>query len=189
MLELLTVITIIGVLAALLFPAIKTAMVRAEVAKAQQGVNSLATAFKAYYNEYGKWPIADSMANNIYIVDTNMVMLLRGVNITTPPFSAPSGIGTATYQGNSRQTPFLEFKQTDIINTGTFAGSYVDPWGNPYYCSFDVTYVNQVQDPFLLPATSYLNAGFLIWSAGPDGQWNQSGDLGTGANKDNVKSW
>src|ERR1017187_1755147 len=85
LIELLTVIAIIGVLAALLFPAIKSALAKAETAKAQAGVTGLSTAFRSYYTEYGKWPIADPASNHTYIVDANLVALLQGVNAATPP--------------------------------------------------------------------------------------------------------
>jgi prepilin-type N-terminal cleavage/methylation domain-containing protein len=201
LLELLTVIAIIAVLAGLLFPTIKNALLRAEVAKAQQAVNGLATAFKSYYTEYGKWPIADTVSNNTYIVDTNMVILLRGVNVTTPLFPTPvftlpgipgpppyTPVVNATFQGNPRQTPFLEFKQTDLDGYGNF----VDPWGRPYRFRLDVSYANCVQTPFLAPAAlgNIVYQGFLIWSDGPDGQEDQSGDVPPSvANRDNIKSW
>src|SRR6266478_7397834 len=87
LIELLTVIAIIGVLIALLFPAIKSALGKAEATKAQQGISGLATAFKAYYTEYGKWPVADitpggGNSNYTYTVDTKFVALLQGMNNT-----------------------------------------------------------------------------------------------------------
>ncbi len=56
LIELLTVIAIIGVLIALLFPAIKSALGKAEASKAQTAIAGLSTAFQHYYTEYGKWP-------------------------------------------------------------------------------------------------------------------------------------
>jgi prepilin-type N-terminal cleavage/methylation domain-containing protein len=56
LIELLTVVAIIGILIALLFPAITTAIKKAEKAKAQAAVTGLATAFKAYYAEFNRWP-------------------------------------------------------------------------------------------------------------------------------------
>src|ERR1017187_6956603 len=57
MIELLTVIAIIGILAGLLFPTISTAFKRTKVAKAQVEIHAIETAWNAYYNEYGQWPI------------------------------------------------------------------------------------------------------------------------------------
>ena len=96
--ELLTVIAIIGILAALLFPAIKSALLKAEATKAQSAIVGLSTAFRSYYTDYGKWPISDGTANQTYIVDTTFVALLRGVNDTAAP--APRSLGEPPFTGS-----------------------------------------------------------------------------------------
>ena len=153
LIELLTVIAIIGVLAALLFPAIKSALLKGEAAKAQAGIAGLQTAFRSYYTEYGKWPISDTAAAppyHTYIIYANFVALLQGVNKTPaptplglaePPFSGPGApVGTAKFEGNPRGIQFLGFKQTDFDG----AGNYVDPWKSRYKCRFDGSYLNLV---------------------------------------------
>ena len=223
LIELLTVIAIIGVLAALLFPAIKSAMLKAETTKAQAAISSgLATAFKSYYTEYGKWPIAyvgaiPGQAED-FIVDHNMIALLSGKDPSDPlylpaPPNPPAwsdtghngltyGSSGGTVQGNPRHIVFLEFKQADIKTTPSIdsLGYYSDPWGKPYHFRLDVNYLNQVFYPFALQAQQTLiTAGYLVWSAGPDGQYNQldtvspvlpfTVTLTSAVNKDNVKSW
>lgn len=200
MTEMLTVIAVIGVLLALLFPAIKSSMLRAETTKAQTAISGLQTAFKGYYTEYGKWPVFTSdlsHSNYTYTVDTNFVALLQGANnngsltggngFPPPPFTPA---GQQTLQGNPRQIRFLEFRKEDL----DAALGFLDPWKRPYYCRFDVTYGNDVDDPFtgssINPATK-VKVGFVIWSAGPDGQYdNKNTTTGPSVlNKDNVKSW
>src|SRR6266404_2840510 len=79
LIELLTVIAIIGVLIALLFPAIRAALLKAEITKAQSAVTGLSGAFRSYYTEYGKWPAAESIANTpTILVSTKMLGLLKG---------------------------------------------------------------------------------------------------------------
>ena len=203
LIELLTVIAIIGVLVALLFPAVKSALTKAEASKAAAGVTSLSTAFRSYYTEYGKWPIADTAPNHSYIIDKNFVAMLQGANSTIvnvplgpgePAFGAPfNPVGTATLQGNPHGIHFLDFKQADLDN----AGNFVDPWKVPYYCRFDVAYANTVIDPLTGGGgtTNFnFNIGFVVWSAGPDGQYDNTGDTPPSAlNKDtvtyNLKSW
>jgi prepilin-type N-terminal cleavage/methylation domain-containing protein len=206
LLELLTVIAIIGVLAGLLFPAIKNALLRAEVAKAQQAVNGLATGFKSYYTEYGKWPIAYSgtgpFSYEDFIVDQNLVALLSGQDPSSstylptpnpaawkdsPPGGSYGSSPSATIQGNTRKIVFLEFKKADLDSSGRF----VDPWGKPYHFRLDVNYQNSIYNPFSLQTSTYaVTNGLLIWSVGPDGQYDENGDVPPSAlNKDNVKSW
>jgi prepilin-type N-terminal cleavage/methylation domain-containing protein len=219
LLELLTVIAIIGVLAGLLFPAIKNALLRAEVAKAQQAVNGLATAFKAYYTEYGKWPIVyvspvtPPAAYEDFIVDQAMIALLSGDDVgggsliypgptsyhpaVDTAFGLPYGSSSATIQGNPRKVVFLEFKKTDISMISG-VNYFVDPWGKPYHFRLDVTYQNQVDTPYLSPNYPESPAGFLIWSIGPDGQYDRGDHLvstpplitkPSALNKDNINSW
>jgi prepilin-type N-terminal cleavage/methylation domain-containing protein len=207
LIELLTVIVIMLVLAALLFPAIKLTLTKGEVIKAQSAAQNLSGAFRAYYTEYGKWPVADTGAANTnitYIVDANLVALLQGVNNTTVAGLTITGStgtsgpfahnpSTSTLQGNPRGIHFLDFKPTDIDSLGDF----VDPWKQPYYCRFDISYANSLADPFTGGGGSALTnvgLGVLVWSSGPDGQYDNQGDAGqtvpvSPLNKDNVKSW
>ena len=208
LIELLTVIAIIGVLVALLFPAIKNSLLKAETTKAQTAISGLATAFKSYYTEYGKWPVADNTtgggnSNYTYTVDTNFVALLQGANNTASltggaPGTSPSTfapVSSSLLQGNPRGIRFLEFKQAEVDPKV----GLVDPWKGAYYCRFDQSYGNDVADPFndTGPKPTKVNAGFVIWSAGPDGQFNSTCGDPPGpytepppcVNKDNVKSW
>jgi prepilin-type N-terminal cleavage/methylation domain-containing protein len=202
LIELLSVIGIIAVLVALLFPAIKSALIKAEVTRAQSGISNLSTALRAYYTEYGKWPVTDT-AYSSYIIDQNFVALLGGANPATPPI--PTGytynnysgnfgpIGTAIFNGNPRGIHFLDFKASDL----DVGGTYIDPWKHPYYVRFDYTYADLVEDPFTGNGSALktnLSAGFLIWSSGPDNLYDNYGDslpayTISPVNVDNVKSW
>ena len=196
LLELLTVIAIIAVLAGLLFPTIKTAMIRAEVAKAQQGVNGLATAFKAYYTEYGKYPVttAPPVPPGEILVSTKMYGLLKGEDVSGDVTGGTDQNSTLIhYNGNPRQIRFLEFKANDLSVTGPYVTNYVDSWGITYRCLFDVAYANYVQNPFMQSGSpqNIVNAGVLVWSDGPDAQEAINNVNGENAppNKDNIMSW
>jgi type II secretory pathway pseudopilin PulG len=187
LIELLTVIVIMIILAALLFPAIKLALTKGEISKAQSAVQNLSGALRAYYTEYGKWPITDT-ANQTYIADQYLVGLLKGSNVLTT--ANPTG----TYLGNPRGIVFMEFKQADLDASSNF----IDPWKKPYRFRLDVTYINQVMDPFTQGGTVVpLSTGVLVWSDGPDGQEDSNCGDPPGpylsppscVNQDNVKSW
>ena len=95
-------------------------------------------------------------------------------------------------------------------------GIYRDPWGNPYIITFDASYDDQCSDLFYCQQAVSQNAlnspaglnGFnnatdvngigdhflyhgkiMVWSAGPDGQFNSGISGNVGVNKDNVLSW
>lgn len=220
LIELLTVIAIIAILAGLLFPAIQSSMKKAEGAKAQTAIHSLATALSAYYTEYGKWPIAYAGAvpaqYEDFIVDHNLIALLSGQDpssasyLPTPnPIALMDtsndglnyGPSTGTVQGNPRKIVFLEFKQADIKSSASIdnKGFFADPWGKPYHFRLDVNYQNQIDYPFAAAGKALPGVGFLIWSAGPDGQYKQNDVVSTVSplvltsqdpkNKDNVKNW
>ncbi len=189
--ELLTVIAIIAVLAGLLFPAIKIAMLDAEKTKAKTTIAGLSTAFRAYYTEYGKWPVSDGVVTGNYLVDTNMIALLSGKDINTLGVTTKTCGLFGQFLGNPRGIVFLEFKQADIGSSPTLcfgSGNFLlDPWKRPYHYSIDVFYWGTVPDPFVpsVPITT----GFLIWSDGPDGQEDNANGDNAPLNKDNIKSW
>jgi len=64
LIELLTVISIIAILAALLLPAIGRAKVQAQKKKAQLEVGQIANAIHTYESEYSKFPVSSVGANN-----------------------------------------------------------------------------------------------------------------------------
>ena len=182
--ELLTVIAIIAILAALIFPAIKNSLKKAEIAKAQTAIAGLEIAFKAYFNEYGHWPAVTGDSHGTMTTTNGLVALLRGEDFGTIE-------GSVTYGGNPRHVVFMEFKAQDLVISNNKT-NFVDPWRRPYEFSFDPSYSNTTTNPFNNPVT-FINAGHLIWSTGPDtqelGWWQAGAKEGQGVNKDNVVSW
>ena len=56
LIELLVVIAIIGILAAILMPAMTAAFRKADQGRARHEMAALVAAIKSYHSEYGKWP-------------------------------------------------------------------------------------------------------------------------------------
>ncbi len=133
LIELLVVIAIIGILAAILLPALNGAMRRADRAKAQQDVTAIVAAIRSYQGEYGRMPCADNGQPNdrtYYGTATpddaraqaRVIAILRGVDTTD----------------NKRGVVFLDVPQNDLSN-----GFFNDPWGNPYVITLDTDFNNQ----------------------------------------------
>ena len=99
--ELLVVISIIALLVGLLFPAVQSALRKAEAAKAKSTLLSVATALKAYDREYSGWPSGVSSTPR---------------NMTTNLFGNPRGI------------VFLDVAIKDIDSSGNILDPWKNPY-------------------------------------------------------------
>lgn len=120
LIELMVVIAIIALLAALLFPALVGAREKAKNRRASAGVAELALAIRAYRGEYHKWPYQSQSVTDVTFVGNNfrVVRLLRGEN--------DEGF-------NPKNKVFLS-APTNLLDN---LGNYVDPWGVPYLICMD----------------------------------------------------
>ena len=121
LIELLVVIAIIGVLMALLFPAVGSAIDSARRASAKNDVTQIATAITAYDAEFGRLPSSNS----------------SGEEITGDLLAAITG-------SNSRRIVFMETQSFKKGKGGLQNGKYVDPWGMPYFAALDTDYDNKI---------------------------------------------
>lgn len=155
LIELLTVIAIIAVLAGLLFPALTASRRAAKETTARLKISQVATCFRSYYNDYAVWP-------------SNPTNGALWVSILT----GNSGIdGSVT--NNPRKIIYMEFKAAETNSTGI-----LDPWSQAYSIGFDTNYDNKI-DIFGLGAApnnsspptasdvgANTNTSFVIWSIG-----------------------
>lgn len=184
--ELLTVIAIIAVLMGILFPTINSAIEAAKKSQAKNDALQIVNAVKAYYTEYGKYPVVTADGKITSSADNaKLIKILRAKETD------------ATLQ-NPRKIVFLEVP--DAKNLGTAAkeragignnGQFLDPWGTAagfYYISFDHDYNNEVENPYTSNAGSKpLSTGVIAWSIGRDA--NTTADKSLTTAKDDVLSW
>ncbi len=154
--ELLVVIGIIAVLAAILLPAMNAAFTKAEKSQAQTEVRSLLAAIQAYNNEYGKMPVPNNMQGN----GDDAVTGLYPSNTCALIIKALNGIHDASAAGvpNPRKITFLD------AQGGSANGGFVDPWGMQYLMKLDTDYNGQVN----YTGATYRTVGVVV-SYGTDG--------------------
>ena len=141
LIELLVVISIIAILATMAIPAASGVMTQAKKASAKNDMVQLVTAVKAYYTEYGKYPIPTALAatpGDVPFGYTNSNNLL--VNVLRAKFD--------TDNLNPRGIKYLEVAfakdpsnpRSGIVGDTAAGGQWVDPWGYEYMVLVDGDY-------------------------------------------------
>lgn len=120
LMEMLTVIAIIAILAGLLFTGVTHAKARARIAQAQAEAREIAKAWKSYYALYGDWPSGYAGANRE--MTAAAVQILQGIDTVNNP----------------QRVKFLD------VDTDTIADGFEDPWGMPYVV--DMTRIPSVSE-------------------------------------------
>lgn len=210
--ELLVVIAIIGILAAILLPALAYAKTAAKKGKAKLEMKDLVNAIQSYNQDYSRFPVSAATQTAAGTSDYSYSYGGNTANseviaILMDNTSAAGGVN-ANHQKNPKQVHYLN---PTVVSDSTLPGVctadwvYRDPWGNPYVISMDLNYDGVCEDALYgLPAVSGpgLNGLILqadgnygcrstvmVWSAGPDGKVDSGSAANTGFNQDNVLSW
>jgi len=160
------VIAIIGILAALLLPALGTAKKAATVKKAQLEISDLVSAISRYDAAYSHYPTVQTPGTNDFTymgANTGLTGIGNGnwltnnseviailMDLETYP---GSGVRTANFGHvkNTQQTKFLNAPMNSSSNSLPGVGPdliYRDPWGNPFIISMDLNYNENTQDAF-----------------------------------------
>lgn len=159
LMELLTVIAVMAVLAGLLLPALRRARMRARVAAAESMIASLQVALSMYNMDYGVFPASTDVVGTQYNgnsfatnVENNLVAAL----------ASPAKGG-----------PYMEFRGRDLdFDSGTDRHVVLDPWGRAYvYTARRPEGGGEVSDNYgpFHPHDDPLDNTYNIFSLGPDG--------------------
>ena len=160
LIEMLTVIIIIGVLAGLLIPASSKARRDAAVRKAQTTVAALETALSMYYTDYGVYPLS-ATSGGTQQNGNAFVTISSGTNLV------------AALSATTKGGPYMKFRTEDLLRSGL---RYVlkDPWGRAYIYVCRSGYTGTTRGPYhpnFTPLTANdLNRNtYNIYSLGSDG--------------------
>ena len=176
--ELLTVIAIIAILAAMLLPVLATAKTHTLKIKAGIQERDIVTAITAYNSDYGRFPVSPAVQNlansapagqnadftyggvfggntvgtvltSVGKAITNDEVMAILMDLTNYPGGGPTV--NANYQKNPRQIAYLNAKTVDTTATMNGVGQdlvYRDPWGNPYVITMDLNYDELCNDQY-----------------------------------------
>lgn len=130
MLELLIVIAIIGILAAMLLSGAQAARRRARAVVAKTEVRGIETAWKQYFSQYQRWPSFASESEPVAVTGEVAAVLS----------------GASTGPDNRKRLAFIEFSRFNA------AGDPMTPWGREesasttacYFVKFDTNYDHTV---------------------------------------------
>jgi type II secretory pathway pseudopilin PulG len=155
----------------LIFPVATGAQRKAERAHAENTARNLRNAIAAFHTEYRDYPLPDP-ANDLTIDSGHALM---DILLGSDPQKGPGG-------RNPRGIAFFVDRAARPIGGGRFrkgltlspdgTGELWDPWGNHYRVRFDSNGDNRVGNPDPAAAATLLPESILIWSAGPDGDFD-----------------
>jgi len=169
LIELLTVIAIIAILMGLLLPALNAAKNAARKAQAKNDVTQFVTAVKAFYTDYGTYPIDPAITSTNdqeygasgETHDQDVVNVLRADTATADKLTVS---GSSPIYVNTRQVVYLDVplvknnlspkaglgSGTETGNNGGKGGDWYDPWGVPYIIAIDANYDGYINNSSLV---------------------------------------
>ena len=175
--ELLVVISIIIVLAAMSFGAISIATKKKNAVTTLTDVTALSRAIDAFYSEYNKLPTVGSSGDEMVAEGQSgqeLLKILLGKEDTSSDMQNPRQIAFLTARNTKNK------KQGGLVysNSGQIEGMY-DAWGRPLNIKFDDDYDEEIQDP-VKQGDTVRQKRAIVWSFGADGKFGDN---------DEVKSW
>jgi prepilin-type N-terminal cleavage/methylation domain-containing protein len=191
--EILTVIAIIGILAGIILTAAAQARNKALRVRAKKEVTEIVTAIQTYDSVYGQFPVSTEVRNLAGTQDftygdklltsalgpgsygaNNSEVIAILMDITSYPTGGPTANAN-----HSKNTQHRQFLSANMVQDAALPGVgpdlvYRDPWGTPYVISMDLNYDDQCRDEFYR-RTVVSGTGGATPNAGLNGLVNPDG--------------
>lgn len=173
--EMLTVIAIIGILAAIVTPTVIIARKRGMKAEAEADITAIMTALKAMDSDWNKVlgkenKIGGEAVATEKINTTTGVAIIDGdaYNAMIAELSVPKNSGLTAVSVNKRKKTYLDARQEfDPGKSYKLQPENVwrDPYGNPYVILVQTKRNNELE----INGTKTISANFAVYSTGPNG--------------------
>ncbi len=191
LLELLVVISIIGLLAGMVFTGATSVIRRAEKVAAENTAYNLKTAISTYFTEYRKYPVRPGATEGqIILSDANIMNILLGSDAEgnqggLNPRRIAFFTGKQAKQGGQQPGDESQFRK-GVRLAADGGGVLIDPYNNFYRIVLDLDFNNRVQKPAwdISTTATFIPETILVWSKGRDNI-----EAGAGKTKDNIKTW
>ncbi len=170
--EILTVIAIIGILAAMLLVVLTQIKNKALKTRARKEISDVVTAIEGYDSQYGQFPVSTGVRDTASTQDftygdvlltsalgpgsygtNNSEVIAILMDITNYPTAGPTA--NLNHSKNTQQRPFLSANMVSDTNLPGVGPDlvYRDPWGTPYIITVDLSYDDRCRDAFYRRAT------------------------------------
>jgi prepilin-type N-terminal cleavage/methylation domain-containing protein len=186
LIEILVVISIIGILSSMMFSVVPGIMNRVKISKTESTAINLRNAINAYYTEYRKFPYhpkkGDKGTISLFTNTELMDALCASPSEVIPGGLNPRGIVFFTGR-NARAMGNGKFHNGVLIDARGGASLY-DIWGEYFEIALDGDNNGRITTPTwdLGNSSSEITESILVWSNGPD-------KVVEGTKNDNVTSW
>ena len=182
--EMLTVVAIISILAALVIPTVIIAQNRGRVTQAKSDIASIITAMKQLKSDYNRILLSDGTINGTKasLSDSDTLATISGdaYDVFIAEISAPktSGLGTtAQTRINKRKKVYLDPKNgfdptKNYDNAANAEKLWRDPWGNAYviYVKLKDTHQLAIPDTGTDEKRITIASDMAVYSFGPNGE-------------------
>lgn len=181
LIELLIVITIIAILATMIFGVGSFAIKKARITEARNLATGIANACQQFESEYNRMPIPTGSGDWVGVTDAAFTAVLTGKDTTKNKKEIDYLDGLAPADGSP------PVGGIDYITNETNPVIF-DPWGNFFVVHLDGDYDKKMDNPENTTEQLF-NMRVAVLSKGEDNTAEGSNSEGADATNDNARSW